>query len=96
MSHPAPESALLPHRSDDGTIGPCQSVDDAHTLGFLTGDGMSRLRALVTMLLALSVVIGASAAGAAEVDAAWCVRIVGGTWNPPGNDNTRPPSTPSP
>ncbi len=51
---------------------------------------MIRLRALSTTLLALALVIGASAAGGAEVDAASCVRVVGGTWNPPGNDNYPP------
>ncbi len=40
--------------------------------------------------LALLLVFGASAAGAARVDGASCVRIVGGIWNPPGNDNAPP------
>ena len=51
---------------------------------------MTRLRTLASALLVLALVVGASAAGATEVDAASCVRIVGGAWNPPGNDNYPP------
>jgi len=75
------------------TTGPLARVSASVTsarLGLLTGNAMKRLRALATTLLALAFVIGASAAGAPAAEAASCVRVVGGTWNPPGNDNYPP------
>ena len=58
--------------------------------------GSSRERQLtlrstpIAPLLALSLLVGASVFATPGVDAASCVRIVGGTWNPPGNDNYPP------
>jgi Lamin Tail Domain len=51
---------------------------------------MSRVRTLLATLFAMSLVMGASTGTAKVANAASCVRIVGGTWNPPGNDNYSP------
>jgi hypothetical protein len=51
---------------------------------------MFRRSTFITTVVTALLLVGMSAVGAPEVGAASCVRVVGGVWNPPGNDNYPP------